>query len=50
MEKAGLNGYVHEFSVDYNITDPSNVIDIHKYFMKKHDIKWCLELIKKCLL
>ena len=39
MEKAGLNGYVHEFSVDYNITDTSNVIDIHKYFMKKHDIK-----------
>ena len=37
-----LNGYVHEFSVDCNIIDTSNIIDIHKYLMKKHDIKQCL--------
>ena len=50
IQKAGLNGYVYEFSVHYNIIDASNVINIHKYLMKKHDIKLCLELLKNCLL
>ena len=39
MKKTGLNGYIYEFSVDYNIIDTSNIIDIHKYLMKKYDIK-----------
>ena len=39
IQKAGLNGYAYELSVDYNIIDASNVINIHKYLMKKHDIK-----------
>ena len=39
MKKIGLNGYVYDFSVDYNIIDTSNIIDIHKYLMKKHYIK-----------
>ena len=39
MKKTRLNGYVYEFSVDYNIIDTGNIIDIHKYLMKKHDIK-----------
>ena len=39
MKKTGLNGCVHDFSVDYKIFDTSDIIDIHKYFMKKHDIK-----------
>ena len=30
---------VYDFSVDYIIIDVSNIIDIHKYLMKKHDIK-----------
>ena len=38
------------FSVDCNIVDTSNSIDINKYLMKKHDIKKCLKLLKKCLL
>ena len=38
-KKTGLNGYVYEFSVDYNVIDTSNIIDIHKYLTKKHDIK-----------
>ena len=50
MTKKGLNEYVYNFSVDYNIIDTSNIINIHKYLMKKHDIKSCLELLKKCLL
>ena len=39
MKKAGLNGYVYEFSNDYNIIDTNNIMDIHIYLMKKHDIK-----------
>ena len=38
MKKTGLNGYVYDFSVDYDIIDLV-IIDIHKYLMKKHDIK-----------
>ena len=38
-KKAGLNRYVFEFYVDYNIIDASNIANIHKYLMKKHDIK-----------
>ena len=34
MKKTGLNGYVYEFSFDYNIMDTSNIINLHKYFMK----------------
>ena len=39
MKKVGLNGYVQDFSVDYRGFDTSNITDIHKYLMKKHDIK-----------
>ena len=39
MKKTGLNGHVYDFRVDYNIIDTSNIINIHKYLMKKHDIK-----------
>ena len=41
MRKTWLNGYVYDFSVNYNAIDISNIIDILKYIMKKHDIK-CL--------
>ena len=27
-KKIGLNGYVYDFSVDYNIIDTNNIIDI----------------------
>ena len=27
-----------KFSFDYNIIDTSNIMDIHKYLMKKHGI------------
>ena len=50
MKKTKLNGYVYDFSVDYNITDTSNITNIHKHLIKKHDIKKCFELLKKCLL
>ena len=43
MIKTWLNGYVYEFSVDYNIINTSNIIDIHKSLMKKYDIKKSLD-------
>ena len=33
MRKAGLKGYVHAFSVDYNI-NTNDILDIPKYLMK----------------
>ena len=39
VKKTGLNGYVYEFSVDYNIIDTTNFINIHKNLTKKHDMK-----------
>ena len=38
-KKTGLNEYVLELFVDDEIIDISNIIDIHKYLMKKHDKK-----------
>ena len=39
MRKTGLNEYVNEFAVDYNTIDINEIVDIHKYLMKKHNIK-----------
>ena len=39
MKKTRLNRYDYEFSVDYNIIDTSNIINIQKYLMKKYDMK-----------
>ena len=33
--KTGFNGYVYDFSVDYDATDIDDIKDIHKYLMKK---------------
>ena len=38
MKKTGFNGYVYDFSVDYDSTDVDDIQDIHKYLMKKNDI------------
>ena len=35
MKKTVFNGYVCDFSVDYDATDVDNIKDIHKYLMKK---------------
>ena len=39
IKKTGLEGYVYNFSVDYNLIDDSNTINIHKYLMKKSQYK-----------
>ena len=35
IQKTGLNGYVPHFSVDYNVIDTSDILDIHKYLTGK---------------
>ena len=39
MKKTGLDGYIYDFSVDYNAIAVDDILDIHKYLMKKHDKK-----------
>ena len=35
-KKTGFNGYVYDFSVDYDATDVDDIKDIHKYLMKMY--------------
>ena len=35
IKKTVLNGYVYEFSVDYDATNVDDIKDIYKYLMKK---------------
>ena len=37
-KKTGFNGYVYDFSVDYDATDVNDIKNIHTYLMKKNDI------------
>ena len=36
MKKTGLNGYVSDFSVDYDDIAVHDILDIHKYLMEKN--------------
>ena len=38
MKRTGFNGYMYDFSVDYDATDVDDIKDIHKYLMKKNTI------------
>ena len=38
MKKTGLTGHIYDFSVDYDSIDVDDILDIHKYLMKKNDI------------
>ena len=38
MKKTVYNGYVYDFSVDYDATDVNDIKNIHKYLMKKNSI------------
>ena len=38
MKKTGLNGYVYVFSADYDVIAVDDILDIHKYLMKKKGI------------
>ena len=37
MKKTGFNGYVYDFSVDYDAI-AVDILDIHKYLMKKNNM------------
>ena len=36
-KKTGLNGYVYDFSIDYDAIAVNDILDIHNYLMKKND-------------
>ena len=38
IKKTGLNGYVYDFSVDYDAIAVDDILDIHKYLMKKNNM------------
>ena len=38
IKKTGLNGYVYDFSVDYDAIAVDDIPDIHKYLLKKNNI------------
>ena len=38
MKKTGLKGYVYDFNVDYNAIAVADILDIHKYLIKKNGI------------
>ena len=38
LKKTGFNGYVYDFSVDYNTIAVDDIVDIHSYLMKKNFI------------
>ena len=38
MKKTGLNGYVCDFSVDYDAIAVTDILDIHKFLMKKNGV------------
>ena len=50
MKKTGLNGYVYDFSTDYKTVDLRDLVDIHKYLVRKNYIKYCSNLLKNLLL
>ena len=39
MKKIGLKRHVYDFSVDYNAISVADILDVHKYLMKKHGVK-----------
>ena len=38
MKKTGFTGYVYDFSVDYDAIAVDDILDIHKYSMKKNNL------------
>ena len=38
VKDTGLNGYVYDFSDDYDVTAVDDIKDIHKYLMRKNNL------------
>ena len=47
-KKAGLNGYVYDFSVDYDAIAVEDILDIHNHLMEKKQYKMIYRFIKRC--
>ena len=37
-KKTRLNGYVYDFSVDYDAIEVDDILDVQKYLIKKNDM------------
>ena len=50
MNKTGFNGYVYDFSVNYDANAVDDILKIHNYLMKKKMTKCntMFEFVKKC--
>ena len=46
IKEVTFKGSIYDFSVDYNVTDKSDILNIHKYLMIKNNI-WNVSLFKK---
>ena len=44
MKRTGFNGYVYDFSVNYDAIPVDDIKDIHKYLMKKNKVVWCIRV------
>ena len=40
MKRTGFNGYVYDFSIDYDAINVDDIKNIHKYLMEKNNIVW----------
>ena len=38
MKKTGYTSYVYDFSVDYDAIAGDDILDIHKYLVKKNNL------------
>ena len=38
VKMTGLSGYVYDFSADYDAIAVDNILDIHKYLLKKNNM------------
>ena len=38
MKKTGFNGYIYDVSTDYKAIATSDIVDIHKYLMKRNNL------------
>ena len=47
MKKTGFNGHIYDLSVDYDAIAVDDILDIHKYLMRKNDILWNVQAHKK---
>ena len=38
MKKNGIKGYAYHFSVDSDVIAVTDILDVHRYLMKKNEI------------